>query len=104
MFGEDVSKMDEIQYLINSMYFNDVWIIKMQFYIFLFGFMIPFLLQIRPIEGLIEKKSIMWMNICCMITQSMFVLQELKQISIEGKGYFTQIMNYAQWMMFVLYF
>lgn len=42
MFGEDIDKQEEMKKFIDLLYFENLYLIKFQFYIFMGGFMLPF--------------------------------------------------------------
>lgn len=42
MFGEDIDRQEEIKKFIDKLYFENLYLIKFQFYIFMGGFMLPF--------------------------------------------------------------
>jgi hypothetical protein len=99
-YGKDIDEQCEIQNLIDDMYLKNVWIIKCQFYMFIFGFMCPFLLQVIKKD---DSQYVIIMITICLVSQSIFMLQELRQIQIQGYIYFTDVMNFMQIMIFGLF-
>lgn len=66
-FGEDVAQQTEIMRFIDTIYTENVWIIKAQFYFFLAGFIVPFQMQMQP-AGTFSKETVISLNWMCMIT------------------------------------
>lgn len=103
MFGKDVEKQEEIRKCIDYQFNKNVWLLKMQFYVFLFGFLLPFQIQmLKP--GVIKPTQVVFLMNVCMGTQIFFLLQEFWQLKMMKFSYFFNAFNYVQWFLFYLFY
>lgn len=73
MYGKDVEKQEEIRRCIDYQFNKNVWLLKMQFYVFLFGFLLPFMMSmLKP--GFIKPETVVILMKICMGTQIFFLL------------------------------
>jgi len=76
---------------------------KSQFFLFFFGFMVPFICQIFYCE---TASSVYITVTVCMITQVLFYLLEVVQMIVKGKRYFEfwNLVDCLLFGVFVIYY
>jgi hypothetical protein len=85
LFGDDAEEQRVFIAVTEKLFETTSVFYKRQFFLFLFGFMIPFICQIFYCSA---EWSVWLLNSICMATQVIFFLLEMVQFKIKGKKYF----------------
>ena len=99
-YGKEIDDQLEVMRCIDYIFSKNLWIIKAQFYIFLLGFLVPFLLQMLQYQ---TTTYVILYNCSCLVTQMFFFGQEVLQFCRDWESYMRDIWNYPQVLSFVLY-
>jgi hypothetical protein len=99
-FGEDIEDQSDIRNIIDALFIKDAWVIRVQMFIFVFGFMIPFLLQLLSLR---DPSSVMTCLNICLFTEILFLGIEIQQIYDQQWSYFKSVWNITDLSMFLLF-
>ena len=99
-YGDNIESQREIRFAIDSIFDTTSYVMKYQFILFCFGFLIPFLLQLVVFR---DAMSVMICIIVCMLTQLIFLGIEILQMQHRGAEYFSDGWNKLDCSLFVLF-
>lgn len=78
-----------------------MYITKYLAYLYVLGFLLPYLLQLFWLESTLQQRVAL---VICFVTQVFFYLIELKQMNYSGiYDYFSEFWNKIDTMLFILY-
>jgi hypothetical protein len=70
VYGENIDNQMEIRFCIDSLFERNATMVKIQFVVFVVGFLMPFMIQILN-EA--TNNLVVGLNVMCMITQILFL-------------------------------
>jgi hypothetical protein len=100
IYGKDIDNQMEFRFCVNSLFEGNLTMIKVHFLIFLFGFLVPFMVQILDEANI---TLVIGLNVMCLITELFFISLELLQLSKGYRIYLKDFWNYPQFFAFLLY-
>ena len=100
VYGDNIETRRDIQNIIDSLFVTTQKIIKVQFFIFIFGYMAPFILQLFYAES---NGAVIALNTLCLITQIFFIFIEGLQMRNSGWKYFKVMWNIIDLSLFLVY-
>jgi len=83
-FGDDAEEQRVLIAVTDKMFETTSGFYRAQFYLFFFGFMIPFICQIFYCE---DPAMVRLVTTVCMITQVAFFILEVVQMCVQGSAY-----------------
>ena len=83
IYGDSIDKQMEIRKCIDYLYFNNMWVLRVLFFIFIGGFLIPFFAQmlpsnlITPLTDHDQNHIVKYLNNVCLGTIIFMLIHEL---------------------------